>query len=179
MKKQVFMAVVGLTFVGMTATMVNAEGTYGREKLKTTTKTQGDFNLSSHFSVEINGIPVAGMHTARGYKGSTDTITYKDGEDGVIRTRPGNHKPGKIVLAKDWSNTLEWYQWRKNVIDGKTDCRTVSIISFDEAGREVGRMKFSNCWPTKHVLPSFSEKQSGHATETIELTYDTLTEGSM
>jgi phage tail-like protein len=179
MKKQVLLAVVGLTFVGMTATMVNAGVTYGREKLKTTTKTQGDFNLSNHFSVEINGISVTGVHTARGYKASTDTITYKDGEDGVIRTRPGNHKPGKIVLTKDWSNTLDWFQWRKNVIDGKTDRRTVSIIFHDDAGKEVGRMNFSNCWPTKHVMPSFNEKQSGHATETIELTYETLTESSM
>jgi phage tail-like protein len=175
MKKQVFLAVVGLTFVGMTATMVNAGGTYGREKLKTTTKTQGDFNLSSHFSVEINGISVAGVRTAEGHKASTDTIEYKDGEDGVIRTRPGNHKPGKFILTKDWFNTLEWYQWRKNVLDGKTDRRTVSIILHDDAGTEVGRMNFSNCWPTKHTLPSFAAKNSGHATEQIELTYETLT----
>ena len=26
---------------------------------------------------------------------------YKDGEDGVNRTRPGNHKPGKMDTTKD------------------------------------------------------------------------------
>jgi phage tail-like protein len=163
MKKQVLLAVVGLTFVGMTATMVNAGLPFGREKLKTTITTPGDFLLSNHFSVEINGISVAGMRTAEGHKASTDTIT-------------GNHKPGKIVLTKDWSSTsLEWYQWRKNVLDGKTDRRAVSIILHDDAGTEVGRMNFSNCWPTKHTLPSFAAKNSGHATEQIELTYETLT----
>ena len=154
--------------------MVNAQLTFGREKLMSTSKTQGDFNLGNRFSVEINGISLPGMHTAEGLSASTDTITYKDG-DGVIRKRPGNHKPGNIVLTKDWSNTSDWFQWRKNVIDGKTDRRTVSIIFRDDAGTEVGRMNFSNCWPTKHVLPSFSQKQSGHATETIELTYESLT----
>jgi len=176
MKKQVLLAVVGLAFVGMTATMVNAAAlTFGREKLMGTSKTQGDFNLSNRFRVEINGISVPGMHTVEGLGASTDTIASKDGEDGVIRTRPGNVKPGKIVLTKDWSNKSDWFQWRKNVIDGKKDRRTVSIIFQDDAGTEVGRMNFSNCWPTKHVMPSFSAKQSGHATEEIDLTYETLT----
>jgi phage tail-like protein len=178
MKKQVFLAVVGLTFVGMTATMVNAALTFGREKLKGTSKTQGDFNLSNRYTVEINGVLVRGMHTVEGLDASTDTTTSKDGEAGVDRTRPGNHKPGKIVLTKDWSNPSDWFQWRKNVIDGKKDRRTVSIIFRDDAGVEVGRMIYSNCWPTKHVMPSASAKQSGHATEQIELTYETLTQSS-
>ena len=176
MKKQVLLAVVGLTFVGMTATMVNAAAlTFGREKLKGTSKTSGDFNLSNRFRVEINGVSVPGVHTVEGLDASTDTITSKDGEDGAIRTHPGNHKPGKIVLTKDWSNTSDWFQWRKNVIDGRKDRRTVTIIIQDDAGVEVGRMNYSNCWPTKHVMPSFNAKNSGHATEQIELTYETST----
>ncbi len=36
--------------------------TFGREKLKGTTKTQGDFNLAHRFSMEIDGVSVAGVH---------------------------------------------------------------------------------------------------------------------
>jgi phage tail-like protein len=142
----------------------------------------------------------------------TQAPAYKDGEDGVNRTRPGNikvmingvlvagvrigtdlnalreearqgqahpenHKPGKmtaLVITKDWSNTLEWYTWRKAVLDGKTDRRSISIIFHDDAGTEVGRMNFYNCWPVKHTLPSAEAKNSGHATETIELEYERL-----
>ena len=134
--------------------------------------------------VEINGINVAGVHPienlnafvteARGLLTQNSITAYKDGEDGVNRTRPGNHKPGKITLTKDWSNTLEWYQWRKAVLDGKTDRRSVSIIFHDDAGVEVGRMNFYNCWPVKHILPAANAMNSGHATETIELAYDRL-----
>jgi phage tail-like protein len=134
--------------------------------------------------VQINGVNVAGVHAienlnayiaqAKMQETPSDISEYKDGEDGVNRTRPGNHKPGKITLTKDWSNTLEWYQWYKTVIDGKTDRRSISVIFHDDAGVEAGRMNFYSCWPVKHTLPSAEAKNSGHATETIELTCDRL-----
>jgi len=135
-------------------------------------------------SVEINGVNVAGVHPienlnayvaeAKGIQTQSSITSYRDGEDGVNRTRPGNHKPGKITITKDWSNTLEWYIWRKAVLDGKTDRRSVSIIFHNDAGVEVGRMNFYNCWPVKHTLPALEAKNSGHATETIELAYEWL-----
>jgi phage tail-like protein len=146
---------------------------FGREKLKGTSKTQGDFNLQNRFSLEIDGVNVAGVHTIEGIETESDIVEYKDGEDGVNRTRPGNHKPGKITITKDWSNTLEWYTWRKAVLDGKTDRRSISVIFHDDAGVEVGRMNFYNCWPVKHSLPSFNAKNSGHATEQITVSWET------
>jgi phage tail-like protein len=135
-------------------------------------------------SVVINGVNVAGVHSienlnaliaqAKMHETQSDISEYKDGEDGVNRTRPGNHKPGKITLTKDWSNTLEWYQWHKTVLDGKTDRRSVSIIFHNDAGEETGRMNFYNCWPVKHTMPAAEAKNSGHATETIELSYERL-----
>jgi phage tail-like protein len=148
--------------------------TFGREKLKGTSKTMGDFNLSNRFSLEIDGVNVAGVHTIEGIETESDVVEYKDGEDGVNRTRPGNHRPGKMVITKDWSNTLEWYNWRKKVLDGKTDRRSISIIFHDDAGTEVGRMNFYNGWPTKHVLPSFNAKNSGHASEQIHISWETM-----
>ena len=153
-----------------------------------TSKTMGDFNLANRFSVEIAGVTVAGVHPidnlnalvteARGHdkmhETQSDIVEYKDGEDGVNRTRPGNHKPGKITLTKDWSNTLEWTEWYKNVLDGKVDRRSISIIFHNDAGAETGRMNYFNCWPVKHNMPSSAEKNSGHAAETIELSCDRL-----
>ena len=134
--------------------------------------------------VMINGVLVAGVRPienlnayiaqAKMHETQSDIVEYKDGEDGVNRTRPGNHKPGKITLTKGWSNTLEWYNWRKTVLDGKTDRRSISIIFHDDAGVEVGRMNFYNCWPVKHTLPTTEAKNSGHASEAIELAYEWL-----
>jgi phage tail-like protein len=147
---------------------------WGREKLKGTTKTQGDFNLSNRFSVEINGVSVAGVHTIEGIETESDVVDYKDGEDGVVHTRPGNARAGKMVMIKDWSNTLEWYNWRKKVIDGLTDRRSISIIFHNDAGAEAGRMNFYETWPTKHVLPSFKATASGHANEQLHISFETM-----
>ena len=121
-----------------------------------------------NISVKIDGVNVAGVHTIQNLNALREEAIQR-------QAHPENHKPGKmmaLVLTKDWSNTMEWYQWRKAVLDGKTDRRSVSIIFHDDAGVEVGRMNFYNCWPVKHTMPATEAKNSGHATETIELTYE-------
>jgi phage tail-like protein len=148
--------------------------TFGREKLKATTKTQGDFNLSNRFSFEIDGVIVAGVHTIDGLESESDVVEYKDGEDGVSHTRPGNHKPGKMTCAKDWSNTSEWYKWRKAVLDGKVDRRSISVIFHNDAGEEAGRMNFYNCWPSKWNGPALNARSSGHAGEKLEISWETM-----
>jgi phage tail-like protein len=119
-----------------------------RDSLKGTTKTQGDFILANRFSVEIDGVVVGGFHTIGGSDTESDIVEYKDGEDGTTHTRPGNHKPGKMKVTKDWSNTSEWYKWRKAVLDGKVERKSMSVIFHNDAGEEAGRktgtVKFFN-----------------------------------
>jgi phage tail-like protein len=148
--------------------------TFGREKLKGSTKTQGDFNLANRFSVEIEGVLVAGVHTIDGLGTEQDIIQYKDGEDGTMHTRPGNTLPGKLTMTKDWSNTPEWFNWRKTAIDGKVERHSISVIFHNDAGEEAGRMNFFNTWCSKWTGPSLNAKNSGHASETIEVSYETF-----
>ena len=73
------------TLLGVTLTIVIAtlliQGTayapltYGREKLKSTSKQQGDFNLQNRFSLEIDGVAVGGIHTIEGIESSDETRT--------------------------------------------------------------------------------------------------------
>lgn len=147
--------------------------TYGREKLKGTTKTQGDFNLSNRFSFEIDGVLVAGVHSVEGIEDETDIVEYKDGEDGTMHTRPANHKPGKMVVTKDWSNTPEWFNWRKAVKEGKVDRKSISVIFHNDAGEEAGRMNFYHAWPAKWEGPNLNAKNSGHAQEKLTISWET------
>ncbi|MBC7539767.1 MAG: phage tail protein [Bacteriovorax sp.] len=168
-----------------------ASASFGRDKLKGTTKTQGDFNLSVHFDeegavlrtsmvmpqhykLEIDGVEVAGVHSVEGLESESDFVEYKDGEDGVIHTRPGNHKPGKMVITKDWSNTSEWYKWRKAVLDGKVERRSISVIFQNDDGKEAGRINLYDCWPVLWAGPELNAKSSGHAQEKIEISWETL-----
>ena len=148
--------------------------TFGRDKLKGTTGTQGDFNLANRFSFEIDGVIVAGVHSVENIESDSDVIEYKDGEDGVTHTRPGNHKPGKMVVTKDWSNTGEWYTWRKAVLDGRVERKSMSVIFHNDAGEEAGRMNFYQCWPSKWSGPNLNARNSGHAMEKVEISWETM-----
>jgi YD repeat-containing protein len=43
------------------------------------------------------GVPAAPVTTQY----VNDVVTYKDGEDGTMHTRPGNHKPGKLSILEE------------------------------------------------------------------------------
>ncbi len=92
-----------------------------------------DTNLGQYtyqFSVEVEGVLVAGVHTIDGLESESDVVEYKDGEDGTMRTRPGNHKAGKMTVTKEWSNTSEWYKWRNGAVKGGFDNPNLDAESF-------------------------------------------------
>ena len=124
-------------------------------------KTTGDFQLASHFSVEIDGVVVAGVHTV-------DIET-----ESTIPNDPTSPPINTLTVTKDWSNTSEWYKWRKTVLDGKVDRRTVTVIFRNAAGVETSRMNFFECWPTKWVGPSMNSLSSAHAQVRLVLSWNT------
>ena len=168
LSRSLFLATALLLSSAAAATLSPAQGAQ-----KQATKTQGDFNLSNRFTVEIDGV-VSRAFAGEDIVDQSDVGEYKDGEDGVSHTRPGNHKPGKMTITKDWSNTAEWYRWRKAVLDGKVDRRSISVIFHNDAGEEAGRMNFYNCWPSKWQGPSLNARSSGHATEKLEISWETM-----
>ncbi len=139
-----------------------------RDKLKGATKTQGDFNLSNRFTVEIDGVVVPNV--VRIESADLERVLQE-----FSKTRKGGdvNRPGRITITKDWSNTSEWYKWRKAVIEGRVQRKSVSIIFHNDAGEEA-RMNFFHCFPTKWQGPELNAKSSGHATEKIEVQWETM-----
>ena len=133
----------------------------------------GQNNELPRFSMEIDGVKVAGVH-AEEIIGPESEVLYQDEANGTILTRPGNHKPGTLVVTRDWSHTSEWYRWRKAVLDGKVDRKSISVIFHNDAGEEAGRLNCYNCWPRKWVGPALNAKNSGHATEKLEIVFETM-----
>lgn len=120
--------------------------------------------LPGNFKIEIDGKVVPGAQVS-------DPATLQ-AQASMERSRPGNSKPGKITVTKDWSNTSEWYTWRKSVMDGKVDRKSISVIFMNDAGMEAGRMNFYDCFPTNYIAPEMNARSSGHATEKLEISYE-------
>lgn len=130
------------------------------------------FDLKRHYTLMIDGINVAGVLSIGGLDQLFAQLNAAHGQN----SKQGGFIPqggSGMVITRDWSNTLEWYNWRKAILDGRTDRRTISIIFYDDKGTEAGRINFYHCWPTKNILPSFNDKQSGHATEQITISWET------
>jgi len=147
---------------------------FGRDSLKGTTKTQGDFNLSHKFNVEIDGVTVGGVHRVDGLEHEHEVVEYQDGDDMITHFRPGRQKPGRVTIERDWSSTKEFFNWRQTVINGKVERKSVSIILLNDAGEEALRYNLFECWPTKYHGPALNSRNSAHATESIELAFEGL-----
>lgn len=148
---------------------------FGRDTLKGSTKTQGDFNLSHRFTVEIDGVVIGGIRKVTGLEHEHEVVEYQDGDDTTTHFRPGRQKPGKIKITKDFSRTDKmFFNWRQSAINGKTERKSVSVIFQNDAGEESHRVNLFDCYPTKWRGPSLNARNSAHATEALEITYERL-----
>jgi phage tail-like protein len=139
------------------------------------TKNQGDYTLTSTFTIEIEGVTVGGVHKIEGLDDEHEILEYADGEEHNKRTRPGRQRLNTITIERDWSSTNEFYNWFKTVIDGKVERKSVSIILNNDAGAESGRINLFSVWPKKWGVRGINARSSGHASEILELVYERRT----
>ncbi|MCP4804063.1 MAG: phage tail protein [Proteobacteria bacterium] len=129
-----------------------------------------------HFLLEIQGIIsdtrviVGGFKSVSGMDSETEIIEFKQGNDKVVRKKPGRTTYANIVLERGYTATDDLWQWRKNIEDGKIDRRSGSIVVLDQDGEsEVARYNFYEGWPCKWYVPDMDSDTSGMAIEKIEI----------
>ena len=129
-----------------------------------------------HFLLEIQGIIidnkiiVGGFKSVSGMDSETEIVEFKQGNDMVVRKKPGRTTYANIVLERGYTATDDLWQWRKNIEDGKIDRRAGSVIILDQDGTtEVARYNFFEAWPCKWNVPDMDSDSSSMAIEKIEL----------
>ncbi|MEM7335779.1 MAG: phage tail protein [Chloroflexota bacterium] len=126
----------------------------------------GAFN----FLVEIDGVTVAGFSEASGLNNETDIVEYRNGnEDITVRKLPGLKKFTNISLKRGFTDSKDLWNWRKMVLDGKTQRKSGSIVLLNEAREPALRWNFREGWPSKLEGPSLNAKSSEVAIETLEI----------
>jgi phage tail-like protein len=135
----------------------------------------GQFN----FLVEIDGVVKGGFSEASGLTTDTNMIEYREGaeQQGTTRKLPGLMKYNNIVLKRGWTKDKSLWDWRKKVIDGKTQRNSGSIVLLDEARNEALRWNFREGWPSKWEGPALNAKTSEVAVETLEICHEGLVLG--
>jgi phage tail-like protein len=129
-----------------------------------------------NFLLEITGITadskiiVGGFKSLSGMDSETEVIEFKQGNDKVVRKKPGRTTYANIVLERGYTATDDLWQWRKNIEDGIIDRRSGSIIILDQdLETEVARYNFFEAWPCKWYVPDMDSTASNMAIEKIEL----------
>lgn len=139
------------------------------------TGTRVDPYRNFSFLVEIDGITQAGFSDCSGFGASTDPIEYREGgETKTVRKLPGLTKYTNITLKWGLTDSRELYSWYRDVVNGKIERKSGSIILLDLEGNEKVRWNFFEAWPTKWDGPDFTAKGNDVAIETLELVHERI-----
>ena len=129
-----------------------------------------------NFLLEVTGITqdsksiIGGFKTLSGMDSETEVIEFKQGNDKVVRKKPGRTTYANITLERGFTATDDLWQWRKNIEDGLIDRRSGSIIILDQdLETEVARYNFYEAWPCKWFVPDMDSDSSAMAIEKVEL----------
>jgi phage tail-like protein len=128
-----------------------------------------------NFIVEIDGVIVGGFAECGGLTTETDVIEYREGtEDITKRKLPGQAKYTNITLKRGYTQSHELWEWRLQVINGRTQRRSGTIQLLDEARQPALKWNFREGWPSKWEGPALNAKNNEVAIESMDITHEGL-----
>lgn len=128
-----------------------------------------------NFKVEVDGISVAAFSECSGLTSESDVIEYRDGnEENRVRKLPGLKKVSEITLQRGFTDNKELWDWRKTVMDGKTERKSVSIVLQNEAREDALSWNLYESFPSKWEGPGFNAKNSEVAIEKLTFVCETI-----
>ncbi|MCB1490443.1 MAG: phage tail protein [Rhodobiaceae bacterium] len=130
-----------------------------------------------NFKVEIEGVTVAAFQRVEGLDSITEVIEFQDGEDIILRKRPGRTRYGNIVLTRGYTHSDELWTWRKAVVDGKVERKAGSIIILADDASEIGRYNFFEGWPCRWTFGPLDGRADFTMIEILEIAVEKIERG--
>lgn len=130
------------------------------------------------FRVEIDGIQTAAFSEATIPDSTTDPVDYREGTDAPHQRKlSGLTKYGNITLKKGLTDSLDLYNWYKQVEQtGASKARkNISLILIDEEGSDKARWDIVEAWPTKYDASDFSAKANEVIIESLDIVHEGVT----
>lgn len=141
------------------------------------------------FTVEIDGIQVAGFRKVSGLSVEMEPEEYEEGGvNSYVHTLPGQYSHGNLVLEQGLSKSTKLWNWMKKLRAGElyaqdTDARkTVRVVLHAKSRSQERRgWQFRNAYPVKWEGPELTAGASGGsavAIQRLELAHQGFTETS-
>ena len=129
--------------------------------------------LSFRFLVEIHGLIVGGFSEVSGLQAETEFEEKREGGvNDYIHKLPKITKYPNITLKRGITDCDVLWKWHQDVVNGKVERKTVSIILMDSEGNEKWRWSFERAYPVKWAGPDLKADSNTIAVETLELAHN-------
>ncbi len=138
-----------------------------------------DPQVVHHFALEVQGIEEATFREASGFENESEVIEHRETGSGgkqYISKQPGNVKWADLTLKRGVTNSMDLWDWRQQVVDGKIDeaRKDGSIVFFNSTNDEIARFNFVRGWPAKWKGPDVNTTDNSVAIEEISITHEGL-----
>ncbi len=130
---------------------------------------------SFHFLLEVEGVNhgerkvVAGFNSVAGGGVKVEKRDTTHGNDQFKTHAPGAIEFENITLSRGLTQNRDLLEWMNNILDGKMDRRSGSIILLNQDGTEVRRFEFFDAYPCSWAGPELNSEQSAVSIEKFEL----------
>jgi len=122
------------------------------------------------FRLEIGGISEAHFSEVTGFDITSDVIDYREGDEAThVRKLPGLTKYGNVTLKRGVTDSMDIYNWHKDIVAGKIRRETIAIVVLDELGGDKARFNIEKAWPSKYDPMDLNAKGNDVSIETLEL----------
>jgi len=131
----------------------------------------GDPVGNYNFKIEIEGVDAGQFTAVDGLNIEQEVIEYQNGDDPLLRKRPGRVKYGDITLKKGYLATTVLNDWIEAARCGNGDYtrKAMSIVLHDNsdpgAGGEIKRWNCHQCFPKSWKMSSLDGKGNDVLTE--------------
>ncbi|MEW6572480.1 MAG: phage tail protein [Bacillota bacterium] len=130
------------------------------------------------FQVEVTGLIVGGFTEVSGLQVETETEEYREGGvNDYVHKLPKVTKYPVLVLKRGLTDADALWNWHQEVVAGRINRKSGSVIMLDEAGNELWRWTFRDAYPAKWTGPEFRGDSSTVAVETVELVHRGISKG--
>ena len=132
--------------------------------------------LVSNFRVEIDSIASATFSEVLGLDVSIDIVAYRTGTSVPLAPEklPGLARYPNITLKRGLTQNTDLWNWIKNILNGVSDKRNMSIVLQDAQHNDVIRWNVKSAWPCRWAGPILHAGASDIAIETLEICHEGL-----
>jgi conserved hypothetical phage tail region protein len=125
------------------------------------------------FRLEIDGIQQAGFSEVAGFDATVDPIDYREGSDPThVRKLPGLTKFGNVTLKWGVTDSMELYNWHRQIVDGTIVRKGIAIVVVNESGQDQARWEIAEAWPSKYDPMDLNAKGNDVSIEMLEIVHE-------